>query len=136
MTETARRIDPPTVWTVPETFRSIYSHAVEVVAGARVLFVSGQFGVSPDGDLLAGFEAQLEQAMDNVEALVAASGMAMADLVKITYYLTRSEDLRALGEIRRRRWAAREPPSVTVLIVAGLARRDCLVEVEAVAATR
>ena len=39
----------PGVWQVPDTFRSIYSHAVEVGNPGRVLFISGQFGVAPPG---------------------------------------------------------------------------------------
>jgi enamine deaminase RidA (YjgF/YER057c/UK114 family) len=122
--------NPTTVWTVPEPFRTIYTHAREVPAGTRQLYVSGQFGVSPDGDMRPDFPAQLEQAMDNVEALLAAAGMDKADMAKATFFLTRPEDLPALGEARRRRWAAAKPAAVTVLVVAALARPDALVEVE------
>jgi 2-iminobutanoate/2-iminopropanoate deaminase len=131
----AKRHNPASVWPVPEAFRSIYSHAVETAPGARMLFVSGQFGIAPDGALSAEFEGQLEQAMSNVEALLTAAGMSKADIVKTTYYLTRASDLPALGTVRRRRWAKSEAEAVTVIVVAGLARPDCLVEVEAVAAT-
>src|SRR5690349_4166534 len=130
----AKRHNPASVWTVPEGFRSIYSHAVETAPGSRMLFVSGQFGIARDGSLSAAFEAQLEQAMDNVEALLAAAGMSKADIVKANYYLTRAADLPALGVVRRRRWAKTEAEAVTVIVVAALARPDCLVEVEAVAA--
>jgi enamine deaminase RidA (YjgF/YER057c/UK114 family) len=41
--------NPDNVWLVPDTFRSIYSHAVEVGKPSRILFVSGQFGIAPDG---------------------------------------------------------------------------------------
>ena len=130
----AKRHNPASVWPVPEGFRSIYSHAVETAPGSRMLFVSGQFGIARDGSLSAAFEAQLEQAMDNVEALLAAAGMSKADIVKANYYLTRAADLPALGVVRRRRWAKTEAEAVTVIVVAALARPDCLVEVEAVAA--
>ena len=81
-----------------------------------------------------GFARQLEQAMDNIEALLAAAGMGGSDVAKATFFLTRSEDLPALGETRRRRWASDAPPAVTVVVVAALARPYALVEVEAVAA--
>jgi enamine deaminase RidA (YjgF/YER057c/UK114 family) len=132
--ERAKRHNPASVWTVPEAFRSIYAHAVETAPAARMLFVSGQFGIAPNGALPAEFEAQLEQAMDNMEALLASAGMSKDDIVKTNYYLTRSGDLPALGAARRRRWAKQEAEAVTVIVVAGLARPDCLVEVEAVAA--
>lgn len=129
-----RACNPDTVWQVPQAFRGVYSHAFEVPAGRRLLFVSGQFGVAPDGTVAEGFAGQCERAMDNVEALLAASGMGREHLVKVTYFLTRAEDAPALVEIRRRRWGAEEAPAVTALVVSALARPDYAVEIEAVAA--
>ena len=71
--DTMQNHNPTTVWTVPEPFRTIYTHAREVPAGTKQLYVSGQFGVSPDGAMRSDFPAQLEQAMDNIEALLAAA---------------------------------------------------------------
>jgi enamine deaminase RidA (YjgF/YER057c/UK114 family) len=128
------RHNPASVWRVPDGFRSIYSHAVEVPDGARTLFISGQVGVAPDGVLRPDFAAQLEQAMDNVEALLAAAAMTTANVVKANYYLTRATDLPTLGEVRRRRWAKSEPEAVTVIVVAALARPEYLIEIEVTAA--
>jgi enamine deaminase RidA (YjgF/YER057c/UK114 family) len=130
---TGERHNPKTVWPVPEMFRPIYAHAVEVPAGQRLLLVSGQIGLSVDGTLASDFAAQCEQAMDNVERLLEGAGLSRANLVKVTYYLTRADDLPRLGEIRQRRWASDAPPAVTTLVVAALARPDFLVEVEAMA---
>ena len=126
--------NPPTVWTVPEPFQTIYAHATETSAGARLLHVSGQFGVTPDGAMRPDFAGQLETAMDNVEALLTSAEMSRLDLAKATFFLTRQEDLSALGEVRRRRWASERPSAVTVIVVAALARPDALVEVEVTAA--
>lgn len=128
--------NPPTVWAVPEPFRTIYAHAREVPAGTRQLHVSGQFGVAPDGAMRPDFPGQLDQAMDNVEALLASAGMGKADVAKATFFLTRKEDLPALGEARRRRWASDAPAAVTVIVVAALARPDALIEIEVTGARR
>jgi 2-iminobutanoate/2-iminopropanoate deaminase len=125
--------NPPTVWQVPDTFRAIYSHATEIVTPGRVLFISGQFGVAPDGKLPAEFAAQCEQAMDNVEALLAAAGMAAANIIRLTYYVTRAADFPALVQVRQRRWAFDPAPSVTALAVSALARPEYLIEIEAIA---
>ncbi|UWU89675.1 RidA family protein [Bradyrhizobium sp. CB1015] len=127
-----KTLNPSTVWAVPEPFRTIYSHAVEAPAG-RTLYVSGQLGVAPDGQMHAEFPEQLEQAMDNVEALLGAAGMALSDVVKATFFLTQATDLPSLGQGRRGRWASETPPAVTVLVVAALARPDALIEVEVTA---
>jgi enamine deaminase RidA (YjgF/YER057c/UK114 family) len=116
----------------PPAFASIYRHAVEVPAGHRTLHVSGQIGVTPDGHVREGFEAQLEQAIDNLEMVLAHAGMSKADIVRLGFFLTRASDLEALREARRRRLAVE--PAVTVLVVSALAGADLLVEVEATAA--
>jgi len=72
--------------------------------------------------------------MDNVEALLAAVGMTRANVVKLTYFLTRASDAAELGAIRRARWARAEPPAVTAIVVSALARPEYLIEIEAVAA--
>ncbi len=55
-------------------------------------------------------------------------------MVKATLFLTRKEDLPALGGARRERWASERPSAVTVIVVAALARPDALLEVEVAAA--
>jgi enamine deaminase RidA (YjgF/YER057c/UK114 family) len=126
--------NPPTVWTVPEPFRTIYSHGTEVASASRMLFVSGQFGVAPNGSLPARFAEQAALAMANVESLLAAAGMTKSNLVKLNYYLTRAGDAPMLAAIRRERWGATEPPAVSVVVVSALARPEYVIEIEAVAA--
>jgi len=134
MSQVIQAHNPSSVWQVPDGFTSIYSHSVEVDRPARLLLISGQFGVARDGKLADDFAAQCEQAMDNVDALLRDAGMALANLVKLTYYVTRAADFPELLAIRRRRWALDPAPSVTALVVAGLARPEYLIEIEAVAA--
>jgi len=125
--------NPPTVWQVPETFKSVYSHAVEVRDVNRLLMTSGQFGVTPDGDLAADFATQCEQAIDNVEALLAASGMTTSNIAKLTYYVTSASNFPELVAIRQKRWARQPAPAVTAIVVSGLARPEYLIEIEATA---
>lgn len=126
--------NPSSIWPVPEAFRTIYSHASETVAGARTLYISGQVGIAPDGALPAGFAEQAQIAMTNVEGLLAAADMSLANLVKLTFYLTRAEDGPALVEIRQARWGSATPPAVTALTVSALVRPELLIEIDAIAA--
>jgi len=112
---------------------SRYSHGVEVAPGARWLTISGQVGVAPDGRLAEGAEAQMAQAWANIFAILESAGMDAGDLVKVTAFLTRREDLTAYREVRDRLLGAARPAS-SLLFVAGLASSDWLVEIEAVAA--
>jgi len=126
--------NPAGLWQVPAGFRSIYSHAAEIGRPDRVLFISGQFGVAPDSTLAKEFPVQCEQAMDNVEALLRAAGMTIGNIVKLTYYVTHAADFAALVQIRQRRWTMDPAPAVTAIVVAGLARPDYRIEIEAIAA--
>ena len=118
---------------VASGFESIYAHGVEVPPAARLLFISGQIGATQAGVTLQGFRAQFEQAIANLSAVLADAEMSHADLVKLTFFVTRAADLRELGEIRHRLLAA--GTAVTTLVVVALARPDLLVEVEGFAAS-
>jgi len=118
--------------TAPPPF-SNYSLAVEAPGNARWLHISGQVGVAQDGTTADGPEAQMEQAWRNILAILEEADMSAGDLVKVTVFLTRSEDTPLYRNVRDRMLQGAEPAS-TLLIVSGLASPDWLVEIEAVAA--
>lgn len=123
------RRNPTTV----HTPASPYSHATEVPPGARWLVVSGQVGVKPDGTVVKGIEGQIDQAFRNVLAVLADGGMGPADIVRLNAYLVRQEDVGTFREVRARHLGDLRPAS-TLVVVAGLANPEWLVEVEAIAA--
>ena len=111
-----------------------YTHTVKVPAGARWLVISGQVGVDAEGRLATGVRAQSEQVFRNLLAALHAQGMGREDLVKTTVYLT---DSRFIAEYRAARSSVLGDecaPTSTLVVVAGLASPDMLVEVEAWAA--
>lgn len=110
-----------------------YAHAVLVTGPGRRLVISGQVGTAPDGSIAEGGPAQIDQALANLGAILAAHGMRPANLVKMTVFLT---DPALIGAWRERRaaWMGEHRSASTLLIVAGLADPRFLVEVEAEAA--
>jgi 2-iminobutanoate/2-iminopropanoate deaminase len=112
---------------------SRYSHGVAAPANARWLHVSGQVGVTPEGKVADGAEAQIEQAWRNVLSVLAAAGMGPHDLVKVTTFLIDRADL-PMARAMRDRMLEGAAPASTLIFVAGLASPDWLVEVEAIAA--
>jgi len=58
--------------------------------------------------------------------------MDLTDIVKMSFYLTRREDMSALVEVRNE-FVKGVRPAVTTLVVAGLVSPDWLVEIEVVA---
>jgi 2-iminobutanoate/2-iminopropanoate deaminase len=112
---------------------SNYSHAAEAGGDERWLHISGQVGVTPDGELLEGFEAQAEQSWRNIEAVLESAGMGLEHIVKITMLLTSRSDLAASRTIRDTALRGGKP-ACTLFVVAGLADERWLIEIEAVAA--
>ena len=112
-----------------------YSHAVEVPEGSRLLYISGEVGVLPDGTVPDSIEAQAEACWQNIIAILADAGMDVEDLVKITTFLVRPEDVAAAGAARAKHFADARPGSATIIVKA-LVNPAWLIEIEAVAAAR
>lgn len=125
----ARFINPDTI--APPVGR--YTHAVETAPGARILHISGQVGVTPDGRIAQGFAAQCAQIWKNIEGILKAAGMEIGDLIRVTTYLVNAADI---AESRAQRAAAigDHRPASTLLVISGLASPEYVVEIEAWAA--
>jgi enamine deaminase RidA (YjgF/YER057c/UK114 family) len=87
----------------------------------------------PDGSYPDGITAQAEQAWKNVLAILAQAGMGVKDLVKVTHYLVRQEDIKDYVVVRARYLGDARPASM-LLVVPGLVKPEILVEIEACAA--
>lgn len=109
---------------------SRYSQAALIEGEGRRLVLSGQVGVRPDGTPVADPVEQIDQALANLGALLAAHGMSPANIVKVTVFLT---DTALIGPWRAKRDAFMQgaAPASTLLVVAGLASPGFKVEVEA-----
>ena len=110
-----------------------YSHAVEVQAGANLLFVSGQLPVKPDGSLPDDTEGQCKAAWNNVRSVLEASDYAIRDLVKITMFLTNPDDRKTANEVRKSILGENSPAS-TGIVITSLANPHWRIEIEAIAA--
>ena len=119
----------------PDTVRAPtgYTHAIEISGAARRLIVSGQVGLALDGSIPDSAEGQINQALDNLRAVLAANGMGVTNIVKTTVFLTDRAHLPALRAARGAMFAGHAPCS-TLLFVAGLADPRFIVEIEAEAA--
>jgi 2-iminobutanoate/2-iminopropanoate deaminase len=109
-----------------------YAHGVELSPRARLLFISGQIPVRPDGSVPPDFESQCHAAWDNIIAVLASARMNVEHLVKVTTYITHRDQADANGRIRRERLGVNRP-ALTVVVVQTLSE-EWLLEIEAVAA--
>lgn len=102
------------------------------IASGDLIFVSGQIGIDPaTGTLAEGIEAQTEQALRNVEAVLAAAGASMSDVVKVTLWLTDAAHFALVNDIYARHVSA-PAPARSAPIVAALPR-GFLISIEAIA---
>ena len=119
---------------VPAPF-SNYSHGVVVPAGMRVLHVSGQVGIGPDGGLPDDPFEQCRNAFANVLAVIAGAGMGPEDIVSLTAFVVGAENLAPYRRAREAAFGAVAPGS-TMVYVAALVDPKMIIEVQAVAARR
>lgn len=125
---TVERINPRGVGPPP---RRGYSH---VVKAGNTVYVAGQVARDVNGNTVGkgDFAAQLNQVFDNLQACLQAVGGDLQDLVKVTVYMTRREDLPTYYSIRGQRLPEDRPAS-TLVFVSGLADPEFLVEIEGTA---
>ena len=105
----------------------------------NTLYTSGQLGLIPSsGELPEGVEAQAAQALDNLQAVLAAAGMTCADVVKTTVFLADMGDFAAINAIYAKYFPGESPegnslaPARSCVQVAALPK-GALFEIEAVA---
>ena len=124
-------LQPPAV---AATLKPYYSNAVRVESGP-LLFISGQVALDGDGKLVGegDLRAQAVQVHENIKAIVEAEGATMADIVKVTVYVT---DIRAFNDIAdiREGYFPSDGPASVICEVSALAWPEFMIEVEAVAA--
>jgi 2-iminobutanoate/2-iminopropanoate deaminase len=109
-----------------------YAQAVRLSGFDELVFVSGQIPVDTDGAVPAAFADQCRLVWRNVEAQLRAAGMGLADVVKVTIYLSDRAHAAENSAIRRDVLAGLTP--VLTIIIAGIYDPAWLLEIEATAA--
>jgi enamine deaminase RidA (YjgF/YER057c/UK114 family) len=115
-----------------------YSQLVEVPAGQRLVFLSGQVPLDSAGTLVGAgdFRAQARQVFENLRAGLAAAGSTFNDVVKLNFCVLDAGQLPVLREVRDQYVNTAAPPVSTLVEVRRLFRDDVLLEVEAVAVAK
>lgn len=109
-----------------------YSQAVD--SGAGLVFLSGQLpldpatGAFPEG----GIQAQTRQSLRNVQAILEAAGLSLANVVKTTVFLADMGDFAAMNEVYAEFFS--EPFPARSAVAAKALPKGALVEIECIAA--
>ena len=107
-----------------------YTQVVSSSPG-RMIFISGQGGAAPDGQMPEDFAAQTKNTFENIGRCLTAAGAKFDDIVKINYYVT---DMTYTAELRRIRagYLNQSKPPASTLVQVGLGK-GLKVEIEVVA---
>lgn len=105
-----------------------YSQAVRC---GNTVFLSGQIPLDPETMVLVdGFDAQVRQVFDNLEAVCVAAGGDLSNIVKLNIYLTDLSQFTVLNAIMSERFTAPYPARAAIEVSA--LPKGALVEMEAV----
>ena len=106
----------------------------QAIAHGGLVFISGQVGVDPGGNMVeGGIAEQTEQVMRNLSAILEAAGTSLQNVVKATIFLADLGDFQAMNEVYARHMGD-EPPARATFQVAALPA-GAVVEIEMIAAT-
>ncbi len=111
---------------------AFYNHGLEVPAGARTLHIAGVVGITKEGLMPVGFEAQHRQIWLNVIEILKSADMDTSNLVRLNVFSLDPSDVFMVSDGRQEFLNGHKPVS-TYLAVKGLARPEFLVEMDAVA---
>jgi 2-iminobutanoate/2-iminopropanoate deaminase len=109
-----------------------YSDAIEAKPNLRWLMTSGTPGLNGDG-LPKDITGQAELAWQHIIGILGKAGMTVTDIVKVTQYLTRADDIAGYAKVRTR-YLGQARPAAMLLVIPQLVWPEILVEVEIIAA--
>jgi len=101
-----------------------------------MLFLSGQIPIDPaKGQIISpDIEGQTRRVLENMRAILEATGGAMSSIVKTTVYLTSLLDFDLMNEVYAEYFPFRPPARSTVEVAA--LPKDALIEIDAIAVLR
>ncbi len=110
-----------------------YSQAIKV---GNFVFTSGQVPIDPATGDIVGWEitVQTRQVLTNVQNLLAAVGLTLADVVKTTVFLRHMSDFPEMNEIYAEFFGENRPARSTVEV--GRLPKDALIEIETISLSR
>ena len=126
-----------TITVHPEGWKPAKGYANGMIAEGRVLFVGGQIGWNAQQVFeVQDFIGQMGQALRNIHDVVEAAGGSIADITRLTWYVTdKQEYVARQAEVGA---AYREVmgyhfPAMTMVVVSALVEDDARIEIEATA---
>ena len=119
----------------PNAPRAIGPYSQATASDDGWLFTSGQIPLDANGERRDGdIAAQTEQVFDNLEAILGAGGSSLAEVLKVTVFMTDLGEFATMNQIFARRFGEHRPARSTVQVAA--LPTGARVEIEAIARRR
>jgi 2-iminobutanoate/2-iminopropanoate deaminase len=80
------------------------------------LYVSGMAGEDANGKVPGTFEAEMKQALDNIDGVLKAAGMTSADVVSVQVYLTDASLFQRMNAVYTTYFKDPRPARTTVIV--------------------
>lgn len=113
-----------------------FSQIVTTQGNGKTIYIGGQDAVNAQGEVVGkgDIAKQTEQVMKNLQTALSACGATFENLVKLSIYIVQGQDLYRGFQVSQKYFGnLTNPPVISVLVVAGLANPDFLVEIDATA---
>lgn len=113
-----------------------FTQVVTTQGNGKTIYIGGQDAVNAQGKVVGkgDITEQTEQVMKNLQTALVACGATFDNLVKLSIYIVLGQDVYSGFQVSQKFLGhLKNPPAISVLIVAGLAHPDFLVEIDATA---
>lgn len=111
-----------------------YTFSPAVIKSGRMLFISGTTATDDQGNIVGkgNIKEQTRFIFEKFKQILESVGATMDDIVQTTDYIVTTEGYRETADVRRE-YFRKDFPAATGIIVAGLLRKDALIEIDAIA---
>lgn len=113
-----------------------FSQIITTQGSGKTIYIGGQNSVDANREIIGkgSIQEQSEQAMQNVQTALTACGATFENVVKLSIYIVQGQNVYGAFQASQKFMSGLEnPPTISVLIVAGLANPEFLIEIDAIA---
>lgn len=97
-----------------------------------LIYTAGLTARDPDGTVPKGIKVQTEMVFERLESVLKEAGASLRDVMKVNIFVVDLRDLPIMNDVYRE-FFPEAAPARAMVQVAGLADRDYLIEIEAIA---
>lgn len=113
-----------------------FSQIIVTQGSGRTIYIGGQNAVNANREIIGkgNIQVQAEQAMQNIQTALTACDATFENVVKLSIHIAQGQSVYGAFQASQKFMSGlKNPPTISVLIVAGLANPEFLIEIDAIA---